>query len=56
MGKNCFMIIDQQKDFNLEGAPYRVDCGLEALPYIKSLGSFQKSWYSCCSCFPVLQS
>ncbi len=35
MGKNCFMIIDQQKDFNLEGAPYRVDCGLEALPYIK---------------------
>ena len=44
MGKNCFMIIDQQKDFNLEGAPYRVDCGLEALPYIeKALEASRKA-------------
>ena len=35
MARNAFIIIDQQKDFNLPGAPFRVDCGLEAEPYIE---------------------
>ena len=35
MSKNAFIIIDMQKDFNVPGAPFRVDCGLEALPYIE---------------------
>ncbi len=35
MAKNAFIIIDMQKDFNLVGAPFRVDCGLEAMPYIE---------------------
>ena len=35
MARNAFIIIDMQQDFNVPGAPFRVDCGLEALPYIK---------------------
>ncbi|MBE6114552.1 MAG: cysteine hydrolase [Erysipelotrichaceae bacterium] len=35
MSQNAFIIIDMQKDFNVPGAPFRVDCGLEALPYIE---------------------
>lgn len=35
MSRNAFLIIDQQKDFNLPGAPFRVDCGLEAQPFIE---------------------
>lgn len=35
MPRNAFLIIDMQKDFNLEGAPFRVDAGLEAMPYIE---------------------
>ena len=35
MARNAFIIIDMQKDFNVPGAPFRVDCGLEALPYIE---------------------
>jgi len=33
--RNAFLIIDMQKDFNEVGAPFRVDCGLEALPFIE---------------------
>lgn len=35
MAKNAFLIIDMQNDFNLKGAPFCVDCGLETLPYIE---------------------
>ncbi len=35
MARNAFIVIDMQKDFNLEGAPFRVDCGLQAIPYIE---------------------
>ena len=35
MARNAFIIIDQQNDFNLVGAPFRVDCGLEAEPFIE---------------------
>lgn len=35
MARNAFIIIDMQKDFNYPNAPFRVDCGMEALPYIE---------------------
>lgn len=44
MARNAFIIIDMQKDFNEVGAPFRVDCGLEAMPYIeKALEATRKS-------------
>lgn len=44
MARNALIIIDMQKDFNLEGAPFRVDCGLEAMPYIeKALEATRKT-------------
>lgn len=44
MARNAFIIIDMQKDFNVPGAPFRVDCGLEAMPYIeKALAATRES-------------
>lgn len=42
--RNAFLIIDMQKDFNEVGAPFRVDCGLEAMPFIeKALEATRKT-------------
>lgn len=42
--RNAFLIIDMQKDFNLEGAPFRVDGGMEAMPFIeKALEATRKT-------------
>ena len=35
MARNALVVIDMQKDFNLVGAPFRVDCGEAVIPYIE---------------------